>query len=657
MSCLRTSFLILLGAFLLGLPVLAQTAPIQPIQSLPGGQTYEIGPGEKGVRIPLALHVQIRFEDLDPAVVVADAARGTIHNETVRGFFKPVLRDGALFIDISQAPLQAGTYDLKLEVRLRQTRKGFNNPQILDLHVVQPAAQLQPPGKLVIEQSVGPGGRLDVPKLELREISGRSDLTGVTIRQSGRVEGAGDAGTPAVEWEILPSLIHGKPVWVSTTLKDPDGLSVGTVSGTAEVSAPQLAAPVPFTFEIKTRQTAWWIFLFAILGLVGGYLLRTLLPRWVGRDQARLQAVDLLGRIDQEMGRRKDPDFENTVKAIRSKLETATKNGKISAEDLGKEVNAAVEALNQQVAALEARLVGMRGETGSLARLVETGWFLPAEISATLSLAKPGLTDARKALLESNAAEADEELGKARTALAGLTQEIESWQASMEGLLQTLESASSTQSPLKTGFEKSVQRVRALLVEVPDPGVEPGFEALVRTVEGIDRVRRNARRLLLELRARLEALLAGKEGAREQLEALRIAAAVPESAGEAVKKALSMLKASGEGRLYGDLGDDKKASSWAGIQLERPAWAGPGETLNLSPGFIKAARLRIEQELWRVTALRTGLVWVGLLGLGYLLYQDRPGTLQDFAEVFFWGFGTDVTVDAFWNAAKGYKKG
>jgi hypothetical protein len=290
--------------------------------------------------------------------------------------------------------------------------------------------------------------------------------------------------------------------------------------------------------------------------------------------------------------------------------------------------------------------------------LVETGWFLPSEISTILALAKPGLIKARTALVAKNAAEANEELGKARAELVGLTQAVESWQVSMEGLLQTLESASQVQSPLKAGLETSVLQIRALMAEVPDSGVVPAFEPLTRTVEGIDRARRNARRLLLALRARLEDQLNGREDAKEPLEALRAAAAVPETAGKAVKKAFSLRKASGEGRLYGDLADEKeKASSWAGIQLERPAWAGSGEPLNLSPGFIEAARARIEQELLRVTVLRTGLVWVGLLGLGYLLYHDRPGTLQDFAEVFFWGFGTDVTVDAFWNAAKGYKKG
>ncbi len=98
---------------------------------------------------------------------------------------------------------------------------------------------------------------------------------------------------------------------------------------------------------------------------------------------------------------------------------------------------------------------------------------------------------------------------------------------------------------------------------------------------------------------------------------------------------------------------------WPGIGLlhpELPFWKAPRLSLDLSPGGLAEARAGILQELGRVTGLRTALTWIGLLWLAYVLFHDKAGTVNDFAEVFFWGFGTDVTVDAFWNAAKGFKK-
>jgi hypothetical protein len=121
-----------------------------------------------------------------------------------------------------------------------------------------------------------------------------------------------------------------------------------------------------------------------------------------------------------------------------------------------------------------------------------------------------------------------------------------------------------------------------------------------------------------------------------------------------------------EGAVLGDLeipaepaGGAVPLHPWSGtasLGPGLPGWSSPALALDLSPGALGTTRTRIVEELAQVTWIRTALTWVGLLWLALVMFHDKAGTLQDFAEVFFWGFGTDVTVDAFWNAAKGYKK-
>ena len=714
--------------------------PADPINSMLAGAAYEIGPGDDGIRAPLVLHEGIAPADLDPNAPVVDAALGTQRSEALQKSFQAsVDPQGALVVKVIGGPLRQGTYDVKVQVRMKVAKAGFKAAQALDFRITQPAAQLRAPDTLVIEQVIGilEPPQTKTPPLLLTETSGKSRLKGIKIQQIDNPAGLSGDGQPVLTFDQAPEIPQGETASATYRFQVVSNPPLGSVQGHAQVTSPQLAAPVPLTFEIRTRRTASWILVIAGLGLVCGLLLRTLLPQLVSLDQTRVQGLDALVGIDRETAHRKDGTFRSHAQTIRQELEgKVQQRPPLAAEDLTKAITAATDALNKEIADLTVRIAAAQQEVDRLGRLVETPWLLPEELDTARGKARQDLGDARSALLESDAQAAGDAQRSAQQNLAPLAGLIRDWPITLEEILDALDStALPVPDFMQARFKEAVKRVRSLLDELSDPGVTPGFEALSQVLEAVHKARTGARQLLLRIKPGIETTLDDVEaalrpisppgvepplrGVRAQADAwlrdLAAAAAVPETATPAVQALFAGLDAALKPLLLGlaPPGDGRKAvegkldqqayadaarevarqaqaarvaaaqapeeegamlgnllvvekeeevpspSLWTGLErlrLELPSWTAPRLPFDLSPGGLAATRAGILQELGWVTGLRTGLTWIGLLWLAFLLFHDKAGTLQDYAEVFFWGFGTDVTVDAFWNAAKGYKK-
>jgi hypothetical protein len=735
---MRRSLLVVILVLLSSLatlgPAATDTPAVDLLQTPATGVTYEIDSREKGVRVLLAHPEQIAVDNLQ--VTVLDVARGLVHNQALLQEFQPTMVDGALAIAVPHAPLPQATYDVRLEIRLKPEVKGFKKVQVLDLRISQPAAQVRTPEPLIIEQSIGPGSSMKTPGLPIKETSGRSGLSRVKILQLDKLPGAGGEGSPALTFQPVEGIDPGGMVWALYSLVKSGDLPPGTVKGSLEINASQLAAPVLVPFEIHTRRTIWWIFLFAPFGLLFGLLLRTVLPGLVSLDQTRLQAIDLLSRIDREVSLRQDPDFRANAEMIRGVLQTATKDRKIKADDLTKAVTHAVDGLNQELAALEVRLAEARKKAEQLSQIVERPWFVPGEMTEILTRGAAGLTAARQILLQNNAKDATTELNSAQEMLEeNLASPIRQWPGDISRLLRIL---SDPDLPLPVmmapWLTASLQTVSGLLSGVNDPGPAPDLPTLEQSLGAVHKARSGVQQLLLgikdwptdtlvEVEEVLSPALLKDTGAvkalgstaTEFLQTLDDLAKVPESGNSDRSLASGLLKLANAWRaaLVAQVAPEQQAAileklaahdyrsaarqavqdlqtvaavrqadqegaeeaprnllqrmpaldretaygrGVAGLQMGLPGLSAARPGLDLSPARIEAGRLLVAQELKRVTALRTTLVWVGVIGLSFLLFRDKIGTVQDFAEVFFWGFGTDITADAFWNAAKGFKK-
>jgi hypothetical protein len=713
--------------------------------TLPAGALYEIGPSGDGVRVPLALHEGLAATDLAPPLLT-DVAFGKVRaGGLLRDLRARLDADGAILIDVPlDPPLRRGTYDLKVRVRLKAKKAGIKPEQTLDLQMVQPEAQVRPPATLVVERVLGFSTCVDGQLVPLQETSGRTRLAGIEIHQVGSLAGAGQAGSPALLFHRPPPVPPEGSCEVGYRVSG--GLPLGTLQGTAEIRGPQLA-PVAFNFEIRSRLTKWWILIAAALGLVAGYLLRTQLQQWVTLGQARLQAVDVLKKIDDERQRRGDGDFRQRANGLRAPLDQAIELA-ASADALTQAATAGVNDLTQALAQLAERLATAQDEVDRLGRVLETRWRVPPELAEPLAAAPPCLAAARHALADTDAGMARSAVGEARSHLAAaLPGRIDAWRVTAFDLLTVLDAPElAVPAAMLPGLQASTERVRGLLNGIGDLPPEPTLEQLEGALAGVDGARHAARLLLLEMRswpqatlvevdrtllpaplAVAAAVVALRGRAAELLRVLAAVAEAPEGRAqelgaalanlgdawrvallaqlgkvaaedraavgekldrhlyaEAARETARLLRAAArprpakkEGRIQGDVsfaaaegaaepaaaaGVPGFAAFWQGILgfgFEPPAAAAPAARprLDLTPAGLAVTRVHLERELARVKALRFVLTATGVVVLSFVIFGDKfVGTVADFAGIFFWAFGTDVTVDAFWNAAKGYKK-
>jgi hypothetical protein len=113
----------------------------------------------------------------------------------------------------------------------------------------------------------------------------------------------------------------------------------------------------------------------------------------------------------------------------------------------------------------------------------------------------------------------------------------------------------------------------------------------------------------------------------------------------AVTHAPADVVASDDGGAAFDLALPVSASALAEPQRPPAPAAAPGSLLP----FIERTR----EQLLRDTVLQWALSATALTFVGYLIFADKfVGTNADLMAAFFWGFTTDIGVDALVSAAK-----
>ena len=198
-------------------------------------------------------------------------------------------------------------------------------------------------------------------------------------------------------------------------------LPLGKTTGTAAFDADQLSKPVIVNFEIETRFTPHLILVVILVGLIAGFLMRTVLARQIELSEARLKAFDLVAKINDSLQHYPDGKFKQQVTEeldnLREALEAASLLRTLFVN--ASQIEALVKAVTQADTALHAALTKL--ETRRLAaqnRLVQmtsvtTATELPASIAAVIRAADQHTNAARKRLGDGRPDEADDELSAA----------------------------------------------------------------------------------------------------------------------------------------------------------------------------------------------------------------------------------------------------
>jgi len=215
---------------------------------------------------------------------------------------------------------QTGTYDLYLDLQ-PESNPGAGR---LKVQVSRAAATIETIPKLIIDRTywfIAVSSDTH-PDLLVTETSKKSDISISAVRPLSN----SSVGTEPVGGKLRfdskqPTIPAGKQAPLPYSL---DGnFPLGNATGTMKIDAPQLAKPVSFDFEVRSRVHWIYIGITIALGLVVSYFVKVRLQQKIELDQARLDARKLIERIEREALRHADPTFLGAYQNQRDALNHA----------------------------------------------------------------------------------------------------------------------------------------------------------------------------------------------------------------------------------------------------------------------------------------------------------------------------------------------
>lgn len=218
---------------------------------------------------------------------------------------------------------QAGTYDLYVNLQ-PHSDPGAGR---LKVQMIRPAATIETIPKLIINRTfwfIGYSSDSH-PDLRVTETSKKSGVTisGVWQPSNSSIGTLPISGTLEFVLDRHPEIKPGEQVNLDYRLKN--DFDLGTVAGTMKIDAAELANPVSFDFEVRSRVHWIYIGITIAVGLFISYLVKVKLQQRIEFDQAHLDAQRLVERITQEEGRHADPAFaatyRNELNALRQAMD------------------------------------------------------------------------------------------------------------------------------------------------------------------------------------------------------------------------------------------------------------------------------------------------------------------------------------------------
>jgi hypothetical protein len=483
---------------------------------------------------------------------------------------------------------------------------------------------------------------------------------------------------------------------------------LGVVTGALEVNAPQLAAPLAVPFEVSSRLCRGYIFLFLALGLTISYLVKVRLQRAIDLGEARQQGAGVLERVQTELARRKDQKFKSALSQQIETFEALLKgedSAPLSAaskqlDDLLRSELADLAKRHEemQVKVDEFRLITENDWPLPVSLAAAIAEAKKKVDAAADDLRSDAIEDAQGKLETTRA-----ELTKS------LMDELPAWQSAVKNLLEHLTKATlGISATVQAEFIKHAEPAKAALGAAKFDDAAAKASAIRTLLPEVVKERRLALDPLLWLAQAMQAeanqteLLKKfnlpdasaidnlKKKVGDFSEFLSGAADRPKGATETLPTTLGDIQAGWVNALttqvpnaapaVGQLVEERKYSDAASAVLKllrdaQPAnkvlGGGPfqfashfpqwmtgadllppiisfrsGSAFGPEPGPLAALKLRSAWETKRAKFWQTVIIGLLVALLGYITYQDKfVGDLTDFATIFFWAFGIDVSVD------------
>jgi hypothetical protein len=471
--------------------------PIFEISNEPNGADKS---NEVNVPIPLTLLPGIKPEDV--TVKLLDVRLGNHYVQGLTEAFtltdKVVAAQGrgpsiSIKVDFSKA-LAQGTYNLLIEA----TTASQSSPQLLDLQLSRPVAKLKSEATYIVERVLTPFLKPEVSSLSmtLSESGGLTQVNGLNVTTRDFLGDKGQVIGGTVKWPNPPQQIA--PGGTENLTYELDGdFPLGISKGTIEIRSPQLAEPHTIAFEIHTRRASWLILLIIALGLVTGYLLRTLLQQRVKLGEARLQGFDLRDRMRNEADRRPDETFRSKINTAVAKLNTALNERKV--DDLATAIVDADTELRAALKQFEDRRNKTQEELDLFEKLVKTGWDIPAEVSSAITDARTSVEGLRARLLSDNVKDVEDALSEIGTKLAiNLRDALSKWRGGQKATLDLLDTRF-LPNAVSEAVSKDISEAQLLLDQAADLKDSPTLNEMSAVLGAIHKARARLSDLLGKL--------------------------------------------------------------------------------------------------------------------------------------------------------------
>jgi hypothetical protein len=495
--------------------ILAAAAFAQTVSwiKLGRGPVYEVanepgrgdGPNEVTVPIPLAILPGIKPEDV--TLKLLDARLGNRYMQglaeaftvgekvsaaTGRGPFMSVK------VDFSKATAQ-GNYNLLIEA----ATPSQSSPQSLDIQIARPAAKLKSQPTFIIERVLSPFSAPDLSDLSttLGEDGGLTRVTDIKAEARDFFGGEGQVIGGKIKCPSPPAVIApGGSAELKYELSG--DFPIGTSRGTVEIRSPQLAEALPIAFEVRTRRARWLILVIIVMGLLTGYLLRTLLQQRIKLGETRLRGIDLRDRMRLERKRRPDETFQNRLDAAVDKLASALDAG--DADKLAKAIDDADVELRAGLKHFEDRRNKAQENLDSFEKVVKTRWDIPGAVSEAVAAAGMRVEGLRAELLGDNVKTVEDGLAEARTVLDdGLRRTLGEWRNKQQTALESLD-VHFLPASVSAALSNEVTATRTLLDNAAGLKKNPTLDDISAALEATHNARARLSDLFGKLRHRLQ---------------------------------------------------------------------------------------------------------------------------------------------------------
>ena len=308
--------------------VLGQPQYITPIWGNNFNVTLSSSPVKYNIPIELSQNIKDSLLITGIVAVKSDKTPNNIPINSIvdSGIVKINGKYFLVFATSKESAIIPATYTVDYRIKYKESPNSIQ--QSLPLNITFLAAEITPISTVIV-------GRKDPffwfpykvtgNRFLLTEQGRKSPLTGINIEVLKTVHESGTSIPVIVDFKYDKNVIIPPGRSLPVDFEINGDLPIGKSTTTVQLSSAELTAPVIFTIETTSRHGIVWLIFFIMLGLAVGHITRNILTKKITLSTAKLNALELIRIINQEIKNRPDQKFITAAGTMRQDLENALK--------------------------------------------------------------------------------------------------------------------------------------------------------------------------------------------------------------------------------------------------------------------------------------------------------------------------------------------